>query len=150
MSAFDHWAGSAKISFFQAVSVCLSVSLSFCPSVYALPLKYTTWNNSPILTTLGKLRYLPDYIVDIDSVHDFKSQLNNFLLDQQITFDWKASRQRHYSGLNLLEVYNGYRSALRLHGNLPCQAAAGDRNSKSPHICTSSQRDSERVWTNSN
>ena len=32
----------------------------------------------------------PDYIVDADSVHAFKSRLDKFWLDQPVTFDWKA------------------------------------------------------------
>ena len=33
---------------------------------------------------------LPDYIVDADSVHTFKSRLDKFWLDQPVMFDWKA------------------------------------------------------------
>jgi len=33
---------------------------------------------------------LPDYVVDVDSVSNFKSRLDKFRLDQPVMFDWKA------------------------------------------------------------
>jgi len=33
---------------------------------------------------------LPDYVVDVDSVSNFKSRLDKFWLDQPVMFDWKA------------------------------------------------------------
>ena len=33
---------------------------------------------------------LPDYVVDVDSVSNFKYSLDKFWLDQPVIFDWKA------------------------------------------------------------
>jgi len=33
---------------------------------------------------------LPDYVVDVDSVSNFKSRLDKFWLEQPVMFDWKA------------------------------------------------------------
>ena len=37
---------------------------------------------------------LPDYVVDVDSVSNFKSRLDKFWLDQPVMFDWKADLNR--------------------------------------------------------
>jgi len=34
--------------------------------------------------------HAPDYVVDVDSVSNFKSRLDKFWLDQPVMFDWKA------------------------------------------------------------
>ena len=41
-------------------------------------------------TIVNSWNSLPDYIVDVDSVHTFKSRLDKFWPYQPIMYDWKA------------------------------------------------------------